>query len=100
MRKNNESTVKERDVRFDLLKGIMIFLVVFGHLIGDYKANHVVHTEWHLIYLFHILYLETFDFAVNRVPVYVTSFLDGKCVCWEGGRNCKLPWFPISNRCN
>lgn len=36
------------------MKGIMIFLVVFGHLIGDYKANHVVHTEWHLIYLFHM----------------------------------------------
>ena len=89
MRKNNESTVKERDVRFDLLKGIMIFLVVFGHLIGDYKANHVVHTEWPLIYLFHILYLRHSTLR-STVFLYMSPafWMENVCV---GGQKLQSP---------
>lgn len=45
---------KTRDFRFDFLKGILIFLVVLGHLIGEYKDNEVISLVWRCIYLFHM----------------------------------------------
>lgn len=58
MRNNNfgklMGTGKQRDYKFDTFKGILIFLVVFGHLIGEFKDNNVIHTIWRCIYLFHM----------------------------------------------
>ena len=43
-----------RDNRFDVLKGILIFLVVLGHLLGEYKNNSLILIVWRCIYLFHM----------------------------------------------
>lgn len=49
-----KDNIEERDLRFDYFKGILIFLVVFGHLIGEFKERELTHVIWRCIYLFHM----------------------------------------------
>ena len=46
---------RERDYYFDNLKFILIFLVVFGHLVGiTYKETQIEKSIYFFIYLFHM----------------------------------------------
>lgn len=51
----DRSIVGERDVRADALKGFLIVLVVFGHLIEPFvQQSQLAQYIWAAIYLFHI----------------------------------------------
>jgi fucose 4-O-acetylase-like acetyltransferase len=43
---------KERDLGFDFLKGVLIFLMVYGHVIARYLNSHDIVFAW--IYTFHM----------------------------------------------
>lgn len=45
---------KERDYFFDNLKGLLIFVVVFGHFIGKMRGNDTIMTLYSFIYMFHM----------------------------------------------
>lgn len=47
---------KERDYLFDNIKGLLIFLVVFGHLISysSFKKIHSIDFIYLSIYIFHM----------------------------------------------
>lgn len=43
-----------RDNRIDSLKGILILLVIFGHLIGSCGTGNINNSVWNFIYTFHM----------------------------------------------
>ncbi|MGL5330567.1 MAG: acyltransferase family protein [Peptostreptococcaceae bacterium] len=45
---------KERDYFFDNLKGLLIFVVVFGHFIGKMRGDDTIMTLYSFIYMFHM----------------------------------------------
>lgn len=44
----------ERDVRLDSVKGLLILLVVLGHIIGNCGLGVINDRIWHFIYIFHM----------------------------------------------
>ncbi|MCR5361765.1 MAG: acyltransferase family protein [Bacteroidales bacterium] len=44
----------ERDIRLDSVKGLLILLVVLGHIIGNCGLGVINDRIWHFIYIFHM----------------------------------------------
>lgn len=44
----------ERDNRLDSIKGLLIILVILGHVIGTCGAGELCEDVWQIIYLFHM----------------------------------------------
>lgn len=50
----NNNFIKQRNIEIDNIKGLFIFFVVFGHLIGNNKSNIVFSITHYLIYSIHM----------------------------------------------
>lgn len=59
--------MKARDLHLDTLKGVLIILVILGHVITRVDGSHFSQRLYDFIYFFHMPLFDRFDMPVDHI---------------------------------